>query len=61
MTERQFTRPQRATETTTEAQVDAPGATVSAQEFDDILAEIDAALEGDAEAYVKSFVQKGGQ
>lgn len=33
----------------------------SAQESDDILDEIDDVLESNAEAFVRSFVQKGGQ
>lgn len=36
------------------AQADAAG-------LDDLLAEIDTVLESDAEAYVRGFVQKGGQ
>lgn len=44
---------------------DAAGATVSAQsgteEIDDLLGEIDAVLEANAEDFVQGFVQKGGQ
>lgn len=61
MTERQFKRPSRSISTASDEEVDAPVASASVQDFDAILDEIDAALEGDAEAYVKSFVQKGGQ
>lgn len=34
---------------------------VSAQASDDLLDEIDAVLESNAETFVRSFVQKGGQ
>jgi ubiquitin-like protein Pup len=37
----------------------APG--ISASGVDDLLEEIDTLLEDNAEAFVKSFVQKGGQ
>ena len=33
----------------------------SAQQADDLLDEIDAVLESNAETFVRSFVQKGGQ
>jgi prokaryotic ubiquitin-like protein Pup len=36
-------------------------ASASAVDYDALLAEIDDVLESDAEEYVRSFVQKGGQ
>ena len=41
--------------------VAAPAAQVSDAEIDDILDEIDGVLETNAEEFVRSFVQKGGQ
>ncbi len=43
------------------AQSDAPQAARKAVDYDAILDEIDTVLESDAEEYVRSFVQKGGQ
>ncbi len=40
---------------------EATPAVVSAVDYDAILDRIDAVLEADAEEYVRSFVQKGGQ
>ncbi|HLT82879.1 MAG TPA: ubiquitin-like protein Pup, partial [Phototrophicaceae bacterium] len=37
------------------------GAQAKAAELDDLLGEIDTVLETNAEAFVKGFVQKGGQ
>lgn len=37
------------------------GKAAQTQEVDDLLAEIDEVLETNAETFVKSFVQKGGQ
>lgn len=37
------------------------GKAAQTQEVDDLLAEIDGVLETNAESFVKSFVQKGGQ
>lgn len=39
----------------------AAAAAAQASDYDAILDEIDAALQTDAAAYVRSFVQKGGQ
>lgn len=38
-----------------------PAATKPAVDYDALLDEIDSVLETDAEEYVRSFVQKGGQ
>ena len=38
-----------------------PRAAAAKDAFDAVLDEIDAVLEADAEAFVKGFVQKGGQ
>ena len=43
-----------------EVRVDAKGEKLK-EEMDDILDEIDAVLEENAEEFVKSYVQKGGQ
>ncbi len=40
---------------------EATSATVHPVDYDAILDQIDAVLESDAEEYVRSFVQKGGQ
>ena len=43
------------------AGADASSATALAEEMDDILDEIDAVLEQNAEEFVRSYVQKGGE
>lgn len=53
---------QRSTARADEAQVEVtPATTKSAVDYDALLDEIDSVLESDAEEYVRSFVQKGGQ
>lgn len=53
---------QRSTQRADELQVDAtPATTKAALDYDALLDEIDSVLETDAEEYVRSFVQKGGQ
>jgi len=57
---------QRGTTRADEAQVDANSAAFEtpakqAVDYDALLDEIDSVLETDAEEYVRSFVQKGGQ
>lgn len=39
----------------------APAATTESAAVDDLLAQIDAVLEENAEEFVKGFIQKGGQ
>ena len=56
----------RTTTDRTEAEVEAPAANTEAgerlkAELDDLLDEIDEVLETNAEDFVRSFVQKGGQ
>ena len=43
------------------SEVEAVQVTKSSHDVDDILAEIDAALESNAAAFVNGFVQKGGE
>ena len=53
---------QRSTQRADELQADTtPAVTRPAVDYDALLDEIDAVLETDAEEYVRSFVQKGGQ
>ncbi|MFT4228524.1 ubiquitin-like protein Pup [Micropruina sp.] len=53
---------QRGTARADEAQVEVtPATTKPAVDYDALLDEIDSVLESDAEEYVRSFVQKGGQ
>lgn len=64
MTEReQIRKPSREREA--EAESTAPGASKQGEkikaELDDLLDEIDEVLESNAEEFVKSYVQKGGQ
>ncbi len=62
-TKKQRTTPQRDTETSTEAEV-APTTESSDRlkaELDDLLDDIDEVLETNAEDFVKSYVQKGGE
>lgn len=55
----------RTDEVAVEADTEAPAATESGEklkaELDDLLDEIDGVLETNAEDFVKSYVQKGGQ
>jgi len=55
----------RSDETTVDTEATAPAATESGEklkaELDDLLDEIDGVLETNAEDFVKSYVQKGGQ
>ncbi|MCB0892748.1 MAG: ubiquitin-like protein Pup [Propionibacteriaceae bacterium] len=57
--QRSTTRADQAQAETTPAGVDA--AAKPALDYDALLDEIDSVLETDAEEYVRSFVQKGGQ
>ncbi len=57
--QRRRTRPAGAEEQA-EAQPQ-PGASARPVDYDALLAEIDEVLQSDAEEYVRSFVQKGGQ
>ena len=57
--QRSTTRADQAQAETTPAGVDA--AAKPAPDYDALLDEIDSVLETDAEEYVRSFVQKGGQ
>ena len=53
---------QRSTARAEQAQVEpTPAVTKPVVDYDAILDEIDSVLETDAEEYVRSFVQKGGQ
>lgn len=54
-------RRQRDDETVEEAPLPQRQATESDEEFDSLLDEIDGVLEVNAEEFVRSFVQKGGQ
>ncbi len=55
----------RSDETTVDAEAAAPATTESGEklkaELDDLLDEIDGVLETNAEDFVKSYVQKGGE
>ncbi len=66
MTERtQKAKPTGRTQDTVAADVEAPAATEAGEklkaELDDLLDEIDDVLETNAEDFVKSYVQKGGE
>lgn len=53
---------QRSTQRADELQVEStPALSKTVVDYDAILDEIDSVLETDAEEYVRSFVQKGGQ
>ena len=53
---------QRSTSRAEEPQAEVtPAATKPTVDYDALLDEIDSVLESDAEEYVRSFVQKGGQ
>ncbi len=60
-TQKQRTAPQR----TDEAPIETPGVSETGEklkaELDDLLDEIDEVLETNAEDFVKSYIQKGGQ
>ena len=62
-TQKPKTTPERSTEADTEVEVVASAATGDKliAELDDLLDEIDEVLESNAEDFVKSYVQKGGQ
>ncbi len=60
-TQKQKTAPSRADETVQEAPTNAPQGEKLKAELDDLLDEIDGVLETNAEDFVKSYVQKGGE
>jgi prokaryotic ubiquitin-like protein Pup len=65
MAERTQKQKPTTTRTTTEEVAEAPASTATGEklkaELDDLLDEIDEVLETNAEDFVKSYVQKGGQ
>jgi prokaryotic ubiquitin-like protein Pup len=65
MAERELKKKQSQTERTDEAVEEVPGSSVTGEklkaELDDLLDEIDEVLEDNAEEFVRSYVQKGGQ
>ena len=60
-TQKQKPAPQRTEETVEEAAAPAKQGEKIKAELDDLLDEIDGVLEENAEEFVKSYVQKGGQ
>ena len=58
---RQATDEAQATDAATAPAAQAAASTEQKVDYDALLAEIDGVLEADAEEYVRSFVQKGGQ
>lgn len=64
-TQKPKTTPERTTDHAAEADVDVSASTATGDkliaELDDLLDEIDEVLESNAEDFVKSYVQKGGQ
>lgn len=64
-TQKPKTTPERTTDHTAHADVDVAASTATGDkliaELDDLLDEIDEVLESNAEDFVKSYVQKGGQ
>jgi len=60
-TQKQKPVPQRTEETVEEAPAAAPQGEKLKAELDDLLDEIDEVLETNAEDFVKSYVQKGGE
>ncbi|HZX56232.1 MAG TPA: ubiquitin-like protein Pup [Ilumatobacteraceae bacterium] len=60
-TQKQKPAPQRTEETVEEAPAAAPQGEKLKAELDDLLDEIDEVLETNAEDFVKSYVQKGGE
>ncbi len=60
-TQKQKQAPSRTEETIDDAPVGAPQAEKLKAELDDLLDEIDEVLESNAEDFVKSYVQKGGE
>ena len=60
-TQKQKPTPSRTDEVVTEAPPTAPQGEKLKAELDDLLDEIDEVLETNAEDFVKSYVQKGGQ
>ncbi len=65
MPERELKRKQSTPERTTEEPMATPGVSEQGEkikaELDDLLDEIDEVLETNAEDFVKSYIQKGGQ
>ena len=65
MTERELKKKQAGTERTDEAVEDVPATSASGEklkaELDDLLDEIDEVLEDNAEEFVRSYIQKGGE
>ena len=60
-TQKQKPSPSRQDETVTDAPAGAPQGEKLKAELDDLLDEIDEVLETNAEDFVKSYVQKGGE
>ena len=60
-TQKQKPTPSRTEETVEEAPASAPQGEKLKAELDDLLDEIDEVLETNAEDFVKSYVQKGGE
>ena len=60
-TQKQKPVPARTEETVTDASAPAPQGEKLKAELDDLLDEIDEVLETNAEDFVKSYVQKGGE
>ncbi|MCU1387740.1 MAG: pup [Ilumatobacteraceae bacterium] len=60
-TQKQKPTPARTEETVTDAPAGAPQGEKLKAELDDLLDEIDEVLETNAEDFVKSYVQKGGE
>ncbi len=60
-TQKQRTAPARETETVDDAPVTTAAGDKLKAEMDDLLDDIDDVLETNAEDFVKSYVQKGGQ
>ena len=60
-TQKQKPVPQRTEETVEETPAAAPQGEKLKAELDDLLDEIDSVLEANAEEFVRSYVQKGGE
>jgi ubiquitin-like protein Pup len=60
-TQKQKAAPSRTEEVVTDAPASAPQGEKLKAELDDLLDEIDEVLETNAEDFVKSYVQKGGE
>ena len=65
MAEREQVKKEKTTRETDEVEEEAPASNKNAEELkaelDDLLDEIDEVLESNAEDFVKSYVQKGGE